>query len=96
MEEVFLGNGNNLTIKSSSIVTLHETFMVTDKKKSVQLQVTITADFSTIPEKYHEIFLNVLSSKYYNKASFGDNAFSQCRADDIKWWQFWKKQKVKL
>ena len=33
MKEIFLGNGSNLTVKPSMIVTLHETFMVTDKKK---------------------------------------------------------------
>lgn len=93
MEEVFLGNGSNLTVKPSMIVTLHETFIVTDKKKPIELHVTVTADFNTIPEKYHEVFLNILSAKYYNKVSFSDNIFSQCRAEEGKWWQFWKKRK---
>ena len=91
MKEVYLGNGNNLTIKTSNVVTLYDTFMVLDKKKTIELQVTITADFNTVPEKYHEIFLNILSAKYYNKTSFGDNAFSQCKAEEIKWWRFWKR-----
>ena len=43
------------------------------------------------PEKYHEIFLNVLTSKYLGKVSFGDNPFSECKPMiRRKWWQFWK------
>ena len=38
---------------------------------------------------------NVLSSKYLNKASFGDNPFSECKPIvKRKWWEFWKSKYV--
>jgi type I restriction-modification system DNA methylase subunit len=44
-----------------------------------------------IPEKYHEVFLNIMTAKYSNKVSFGDNPFSQCLPTPKKrWFQFWK------
>jgi hypothetical protein len=57
----------------------------------------VVADFATIDPKYHEIFFNVLSSKYLNKASFGDNPFSECKPIiKRKWWEFWKSKYVQL
>jgi hypothetical protein len=33
----------------------------------------------------------MLTSKYLNKVSFGDNQFSECKPPlKRKWWQFWK------
>jgi hypothetical protein len=55
------------------------------------LTVDISADLNTIEEKYHEVFLNVLSAKYLNRVSFGDNPFSKCKPPEKrKWYQFWK------
>ena len=52
----------------------------------------IEADFDTIPEQYHEVFLNMVTAKYLNTTSFGDNPFSLCvPAIKKKWYQFWKK-----
>jgi hypothetical protein len=46
---------------------------------------------ATVPEEYHEIFLNMLTSKYYGKVSFGDNPFSRCvPKKEKRWWQFWR------
>jgi len=90
-QELNLGSGNNVGVKASKLVSLHETLVVFNGGKSVELDVKIEADFDTIPETYHEIFLNILTSKYYNKASFGDNPFSQCvPVSKKRWWQFWK------
>jgi hypothetical protein len=90
-KEFSLGNGNNLEIKCSTIVTLNQSLIVINQGETLSLDVTINADFGTIPEKYHEIFLNVLSSKYYGRAVFGDNPFSQSLSNSKKrWWQFWK------
>ena len=89
--EHHLGNGDFINIKASQIVKLHETFNVYTEEGPVSLNVDIIADFADIPEKYHEIFFNVLSAKYMNKASFGDNPFSECRPlVKRKWWQIWK------
>jgi hypothetical protein len=88
--EYHLG-GKYINVKSSSIVKLNEEFVVFTQDGPMSLGVEIVADFNDIPEKYHEIFLNVLTSKYLNKVSFGDNPFSECKpVVKRKWWQFWK------
>jgi coproporphyrinogen III oxidase-like Fe-S oxidoreductase len=92
MNEIFFGGGNNLIIQTSKNVQLRETLvLINGQKEPIELDVKITADFNTIPEKYHEVFLNIMSSKYYNRVSFGDNPFSQCvPPKKKKWYQFWK------
>jgi hypothetical protein len=48
-----------------------------------------------IPEKYHEVALNILTAKYLNKVSFGDNPFSECKPIvKRKWWEFWKSKYI--
>ncbi len=91
-DEIFLGGGTNLNIQTSKNVELGETLvLINGKKESIELDVKISADFDTIPEQYHEVFLNIMSSKYYGKASFGDNPFSKCvPPKKKKWYQFWK------
>ena len=96
MDEVFLGNGSNLTIQTSKNVKLKETLVllngiISEDDNTVELEVKITADFGAIPEKYHEVFLNMMTAKYYNRVSFGDNPFSKCLPPKKKkWYQFWK------
>ena len=86
-----IGDGSYLNIKTSSVVKLNERFTVYTESGPISLVVSITADFVEIDEKYHEIFLNVLTSKYLNKVSFGENPFSECKpVVKRKWWQFWK------
>jgi hypothetical protein len=91
-DEIFLGGGSNLNIQTSKNVQLRETLILFNGiEEPIELDVKIIADFNTIPEKYHEVFLNIMSSKYYNKVSFGDNPFSQCvPPKKKKWWQIWK------
>ena len=92
--EIFLGSGNNMEMKSSQYVNTHQTlYLITPEKGSVSLNVEISADFNTIPQEYHEVFLNMMSAKYLGRVSFGDNPFSQCQpAPKRKWYQFWKKK----
>lgn len=86
-----LGGYKYLNIKASTIVTLNEQFIVHTEDGPQFLYVNITADFVDLPKKYHEIFLNVLTSKYANTVSFGNNPFSECKPIvKRKWWQFWK------
>jgi hypothetical protein len=88
--EINTGNGF-IDIKSSTIVKLNEMFIVQTEEGAVGLRVEIIADFNAIDPKYHEVFLNVLSSKYLNRVSFGDNPFSECKPFvKRKWYQFWK------
>lgn len=85
--------GEHVNIKTSTIVKMYETFTVVTEEGPVSLNVTITADFNEIPKRFHEIFLNVLTSKYMNKVNFGTNPFSECKpVQKKKWWQFWKTQ----
>jgi hypothetical protein len=86
-----IGNGSYINMKTSSMVRLDEQFVIYTPDGPVTLRTEVTADFATIDRKYHEIFFNVLSSKYLNRASFGDNPFSECKpVVERKWWQFWK------
>jgi hypothetical protein len=90
--ELFLGGGTNLQIKPASIVTLNQTLtLVTPEDGSYQLNISIQSDFETVPQRYHEVFLNMLSAKYLNVTSFGDNPFSLCKpVPKRKWYQIWK------
>jgi hypothetical protein len=84
-------NTKYVNIKSSTVVKLSEHFVVQTSEGPVTMEVEIQADFASIPEKYHEVFLNVLTSKYTNQVSFGDNPFSECKPIvKREWWQFWK------
>lgn len=88
--EFNLGN-DYINVKASSIVKLQEHFTVFTQEGPVELNVEIKADLADVPKKYHEIFLNVLTSKYINKVSYGNNPFSQCKPIiKRKWWEFWK------
>jgi hypothetical protein len=88
--EIMLG-GDFIDIKASTVVKLHERLVVQYDNGPIELVVEITADFNTIPKRYHEIFLNVISSKYLGRVNFGDNPFSECRPiQKRKWYQFWK------
>ena len=91
--EIYLGGGNNLNFRTSKVVTTHNTLkLITVGEGAIQLDVKIEADFDDIPEKYHEVFLNILSAKYLDSVSFGDNPFSLCvPTPKKKWYQFWKK-----
>ncbi len=90
-KEVYVGGGY-LNVKTSEIVEAKNILRLkTGDEKYIHLEVNVSADFSNIPEKYHEVFLNIFSSKYLDSASFGDNPFSQCQPPQKKrWWQFWK------
>lgn len=84
-------SGITVNVKTTKLVNLYEVFTVITEDGPVDLRVSVSADFNEIPEKYHEIFLNVLTAKYLNKVNFGANPFSECKPIvKKKWWQFWK------
>ena len=89
--EVYIG-GEYLNIQTAQIVETRNVLKLkTSDNDYVNLEIKITADFNTIPEKYHEVFMNMISVKYMDSVSFGDNPFSQCIPPIKKrWWQFWK------
>ena len=85
-----LGN-TYVNLKQVNVLTLNEEFTVYTESGPISLKTEIEADFSDIPVEYHEVFLNLLTAKYLNKVSFGDNPFSQCKpVIKRKWYQFWK------
>jgi hypothetical protein len=87
-----IGNGNGwINIRKSTVITLNDYLVVQHDRGPVMLKVNIVADFNTIPQEYHEIFLNVLSARYQGSVNFGDNPFSQCKpVQKRKWYQFWR------
>jgi hypothetical protein len=91
MKEHYLGSGNNTTCHISKLYTISNIVAVKDKDEWVDINVKIEVDLSQVDEKYHEIFVNLLTSKYLGVASFGDNPFSKCEPLAKKhWWKFWK------
>ncbi len=65
--------------------------LINGEKDPIELDIKIEADFDTIPKEYHEVFFNMMTARYYSKASFGDNPFSVCQPKPKrKWYQFWK------
>jgi hypothetical protein len=97
-QEILLGGGNNIMMKSSRLVTSHQTlYLTTPEDGTITLSVKIEADIDTVPEEYHEVFMNMMSVKYLNRVSFGDNPFSQCLpAPKKRWWQFWKSKNLSI
>ena len=86
-----IGNGSYINMQASNVVKLQEQFIVYTEDGPISLTADVSADFAKIDPKYHEIFFNVLSSKYLNKVAYGDNPFSECKPIvKRKWWQFWK------
>jgi len=61
--ELNLGSSNYVNIKAKTVVTLYEQFIVDTEDGPQFLNVKISSDFDELPKKYHEIFLNVLTSK---------------------------------
>ena len=91
MKEQHLGSGNNTTFQTAKLYTINNTIVVKDKGDYIDLNVKIQVDLNQVDDKYHEIFVNMLTSKYLDVASFGDNPFSQCEPVAKKhWWQIWK------
>lgn len=88
---------DTISIKSSTIVKLNEHFTIYTMEGPFDFKTEVICDFADIPEQYHEVCLNVLTSKYNNKVSFGQNPFSECKpVVKRKWWQFWKSEYFEL
>jgi hypothetical protein len=85
-------NADVIQITSSTVVRMNEYFNVMTENGPIDLRVDITADFKDIPEEYHEVMVNMLTSKYINKVSFGHNPFSKCNPPKKrKWYNFFKR-----
>jgi hypothetical protein len=90
-EEIFVGYGTHINVQTAQLVTLLDTLTVMDGNTPMELSIKIEANFNDIPKKYHEIFFNVMSSRYYGKVAFSNNPFSECiPLPKKRWWQIWK------
>ena len=96
--EINLGSGNNMEMKSSRMVTTYQVlYLTTPEDGTIPMTIKIEADFDTIPEEYQEVFMNMISVKYLDRVSFGDNPFSQCLpAPKRRWWQIWKSKTIEI
>lgn len=80
-----------VNIKTTDSVSIKESMSLTTEDGTYILDIRISADFENIPKQYHEVFLNMMTSKYLNKVSFSDNPFSECKKKEKKsWWKLWK------
>ena len=96
--EINLGSCNNMEMKSSRMVTTYQVlYLTTPEDGTIPMTIKIEADFDTIPEEYQEVFMNMISVKYLDRVSFGDNPFSQCLpAPKRRWWQIWKSKTIEI
>lgn len=74
---VDLNSNCQYEFKMSSVMTMRELFTIITEEGKVHLDVTISADFENVPEKYRELFINMLTSKYMNTVSMKNNVFSK-------------------
>jgi hypothetical protein len=74
---ISVGDYCEYTIKQSSIIEMKEEFTLLTEEGEIVLDVTISADFEEIPEKYREIFINMLTTKYMNRVTLTSNLFSK-------------------
>lgn len=89
--EIILNGNDFINVKTSKVVEIENHLFVSHTKGPVKLRVKISADFNEVDEEYHEIFLNVMTSKYLGSVSFGDNPFSECAPmKRRKWYEIWK------
>lgn len=91
--EFHIGNGSHLTVKSSTIVEMHDYLkLMTGDAKAITLDVKITADFEKIPKEYHQLFMQMMSVRYGGIVNIWDNTqpFTKPEVKKKKWYQIWK------
>lgn len=94
--EFYIGDGSHLTIKSSTIVEMHDhlKLMIGDGE-SISLDIKILADFEGIPSAYHQLFCQMMMVRYGGVVNIWDNTqpFAKPNITKAKWYQFWKSNK---
>ncbi len=91
--EIHLGDGNHLTMKTSTTVSIQETLkLYKTGRLPIELKVKIIADFEKIPSEYHNTFLQMLSAKYGGTVNCYSNTepFTVKEPKKKKWFQIWK------
>ena len=91
--EYHIGNGAHLTMKSSTIVEMHDYLkLMTSEGTGITLDVEIKADFNKIPSEYHQLFCQMMMVRYGGLVNIWDNTqpFAKPEVKKKKWYQFWK------
>jgi hypothetical protein len=90
--ELYLGNGQHLTVKSSYLVEMRDQLKLLRNDDSITLNVKITANFENLPDEYHQIFLQMMSARYGGTINCYSNItpFQIPKPNEKKWFQFWK------
>jgi hypothetical protein len=90
--ELYLGNGQHLTVKSSYLVEMRDQLKLLRNDDSITLNVKITANFENLPDEYHQIFLQMMSARYGGTINCYSNItpFQIPKPHEKKWFQFWK------
>ena len=91
--EFYIGDGSHLTVKSSTIVEMHDDLkLMTEEGKSITLDVKILADFEKIPPEYHQLFCQMMMVRYGGIVNIWDNTqpFAKPEVKKKKWYQIWK------
>ena len=91
MTEHNIGSGLNTHFHLTKLFTINNSISLKNNGEWIELNVKVEVDLNQVDDKYHEVFINMLTSKYLGVASFGDNPFSKCEpTTKKKWWQIWK------
>lgn len=91
--EFYLGGGSHLTVKSSTVVEMHDYLkLLISEGKDLILDVEIKADFEKIPPEYHQLFCQMMMVRYGGIINIYDNKqpFAKPDVKKKKWWQIWK------
>ena len=91
--EFHIGDTSHLTIKSSTIVEMHDLLkLMIGENKSILLDVEIKADFEKIPAEYHQLFCQMMMVRYGGIVNIWDNTqpFAKPEVKKKRWWQIWK------
>lgn len=91
--EFYMGDGNHLTVKSSTIASMNDQLkLMIGDGKSITLDVEIKADFEKIPSEYHYLFIQMMQVRYGSIINLWDNTqpFTKPGPKKKKWYEFWK------
>lgn len=92
--EYYIGDTSYLTMKSSTIIEMRDQLkLLVEDGKSVNLDISIKADFDKIPSEYHQLFCQMMMVRYGGVVNIWDNKqpFAKPEIKKKKWYQFWKR-----
>lgn len=92
--DLLLGDTNHLKVKTTYTVEMYDKLNLTRPgKPPVSLDITIVANFESIPEEYHNTFIQMLSVRYGGTVNCYENIepFAIIKKQKRKWWQILKR-----